>query len=94
VKTAVLAFALSSWVEGLTQLRTVLVAPAFRRDDEEDTLEPLALPADATWKERIIAWFNRPGRPDVDIDDRERATLALVDTSVCSAFPAPVNILC
>ena len=85
VKTAILAFALSSWVEGLTQLRTVLVAPGFRREEEvEDISDPPHLPANASWKERLIAWFNRSGRPDVDMDDTERTTLAVVDSSVCA----------
>ncbi|KIJ49375.1 hypothetical protein M422DRAFT_246464 [Sphaerobolus stellatus SS14] len=83
VKTAVLAFALSSWVEGLTQLRTVLVAPGFRnREDElEEIPDPPPLPVNASLKDRVTAWFNRSGRPDVDMDDNERTALAVVDTS-------------
>ncbi|KAF8591018.1 hypothetical protein K439DRAFT_1611654 [Ramaria rubella] len=85
VRAAALAFALSSWVEGLTQLRTVLLIPSLRREDEEDIQEPTSLlSSNATWRDRIVAWFKRNGRRDLEIDDTERTSLGAVH--IATAF--------
>ncbi|KAF8530406.1 hypothetical protein BU17DRAFT_79163 [Hysterangium stoloniferum] len=86
VRTATLAFALASWVEGLTQIRTVLLTPGLRRQQDEDTYEPPPLSSDASWRDRIVAWLTRNGRQDGEIDDKERACLGVVD--ITTAFIA------
>ena len=88
VRVAALAFALSSWVEGLTHLRTVLLIPSLPGHDEEGAYVhgPPALPAHATWKDRIVAWIKRSGRRDVQMDDTERASMGAVDIAVSPSF--------
>ncbi|GJJ06541.1 hypothetical protein Clacol_000733 [Clathrus columnatus] len=84
VHTAALAFAISSWIEGLTQLRTVLLTPGLRREDEEDYQDTAPLTSHATLKEKIMAWLNRNGRPDIEMDDLERTSLGAAD--IVTAF--------
>lgn len=89
IRVAALAFALSSWVEGLTHLRTVLLMPSLPGNDDEETYvyEPQALPAHASWQDRIVAWFKRSGRRDVHMDDTERTSMGVVDIAVSLSFP-------
>lgn len=90
-RTAALAFALSSWIEGLTQLRTVLLTPGMRREDEEDYQEFTPVTPNATWKERMMSWLNRNGRPDIEMDDLERTSLGAVNI-VVSTQQAITNV--
>lgn len=82
VRVAALAFALSSWVEGLTHLRTVLLIPSALERGEENVHQTHPPPAHATWREKIVAWFKRRGRSNAQMDDTERTSMGVVDIAV------------
>ena len=87
MQTAALAFALSSWVEGLTQLRTALLMPYLPRYGREDDHDINPSRPHGPWKDRILAWLMRRGR---EMDDMERMSLGVVDVTVSASLP----ILC
>lgn len=64
VRAAALAFALSSWVEGLTQIRTVLLMPYLPRGipADEQEQEQGSTSANGNWTSRVLAWLKRSGR--------------------------------
>lgn len=86
LRVAALAFALSSWVEGLTHLRTALLMPSLPGHDDDDAHEPPAppnrSPVHASWRERIVAWVKRSGRRNVQMDDTERTSMGAVNIAV------------
>jgi hypothetical protein len=81
VRVAALAFALSSWVEGLAHLRTVLLMPALP-DRAEGLVHESPAAHVTSWRDRIVAWFKRSGQRDVQMDDTERTSMGVVDIAV------------
>ena len=85
MRAAALAFALSSWVEGLTQFRTALLMPYLPRDGQEDDYNVNPAPPNDAWKDRILSWLTRKGR---DMDDMERMSLGVLDVTVSVSLPS------
>ena len=77
---ALLSFALSTWVEGSSQLRTALLLlaadipsePVNRRDGRQFLRHN-------NLKTILYEWFISPGR---DLDDEEKTAVALMDLAV------------
>ena len=57
MRAAALAFALSSWVEGLTQFRTALLMSYLPSDGQEDDYNVNPVPPNDAWKDRILSWI-------------------------------------
>lgn len=85
---SVLSFALTSWLEGSSQLRTSLVNPSALTLRHDDTLSiNPTLPAETNHAphplHRLIRWFGKPQR---DLDEVEKTVLGILDVSVRSTY--------